>query len=310
MYDVITIGSSLIDTFIHSGEFQVRSEKEGMLLCQTYGDKIEVDSFTVMTGGGGGNTAVGFARMGFRVGVISELGKDVLGSIIEQDFHAEKVATNFLIAERKEQTGGSVILIGTDGGRTVLVHRGASSLLDPQDIPDSALERTGWIHLASISGRLATLQHIFAVTRAHNKRVSWNPGKDELQLLNDGSLPLASLVCEVLVVNRQEWAMLEHVQIPLEKAIPYLVITDGKNGGRYFTRESGWHEYDSLEAQSVDDTGAGDSFVVGFVSALLLQKEAHEAIRWGVFSARSVVQQVGAKPGLLTRQALEQAASE
>jgi sugar/nucleoside kinase (ribokinase family) len=306
MYDFITIGSSLIDTFVHSSEFSIHSEKEGVLLCQSYGDKIEVDSFAVKTGGGASNTAVGFARMGFRVGVVSELGKDVLSSIIENECHEEKVATNFLITERKEQTGGSVILIGEDGGRTVLVHRGASSHLDPQDIPDTALEHAEWIHLSSISGQLDTLRHIFSVVAAGKKRVSWNPGKVEIKLLVDGSIAIQKLRCEVLLVNRQEWATLETVQHPLEKTIPIIAVTDGKNGGRYFLAESGWHEYEPQVVESVDDTGAGDGFAVGFVTALFLGKEAEEAVRWGVFSAQSVVQQVGSKPGLLTRAALEQ----
>lgn len=305
MYDFVTIGSSLIDTFVHSSEFSLRAEKEGVLLCQSYGDKIEVDSFAVKTGGGASNTAVGFARMGFRVAVVSELGQDALQALIEDEFHQEKVATNYLISERKEQTGGSVILIGADGGRTVLVHRGASSLLDPEDIPPQVFERTERVHLSSISGRIETLRHIFKHAAKAGCLLSWNPGKDELKLLASGKFLVDEVRCDTLLLNRQEWAELEKVQAALEETIAVIVVTDGRDGGRYFLQESGWHEYDSLEAKSKDDTGAGDAFAVGFITALHLKKEPAEAIRWGVHLARSVVQHVGSKPGLLTRTTLE-----
>ncbi len=304
MYDILTIGSSLIDTFIHSEEFKVRNTREGVYLCQSYGDKIDVDSYEVRTGGGASNTAVGFARMGFRVGVVSELGRDVLAQIIEEEFHSERVATNLLIKERKEQTGGSVILVGKDGGRTALVHRGASSYLDPEDMPRTALEHTDWVHLASISGRLATLRELFSALSEGKRRLSWNPGKDELRLLGEGLLPVSDIPCEVLLLNRQEWALLGPVQQELEAHLGVIVVTDGKIGGRYFSRESGWHEYETQEVESIDDTGAGDGFAVGFISALLAGENLSEAIRWGAHNARSVVQQIGAKPGLLTREQL------
>jgi ribokinase len=304
MYDIITIGSSLIDTFIHSEEFKVRSSREGVYLCQSYGDKIDVDSYEVRTGGGASNTAVGFARMGFRVGVVSELGRDVLAQVIEEEFHRERVATNLLIKERKEQTGGSVILVGKDGGRTALVHRGASSLLDPHDLPLSAVDRSDWVHLASISGRLSTLRELFSALSEGRRRLSWNPGKDELRLLGEGLLPVSDIPCEVLLLNRQEWSLLGAVQQALEAQVRVIVVTDGKVGGRYFARQSGWHEYETQEVESIDDTGAGDAFAVGFVSALRAGEDAGEAIRWGAHNARSVVQQIGAKPGLLTRQQL------
>ncbi len=41
MYQVITIGSALVDIFIHSPQFVPTKSKQGDLLCQLYGDKTE-----------------------------------------------------------------------------------------------------------------------------------------------------------------------------------------------------------------------------------------------------------------------------
>ncbi len=230
MYDIISIGSSMVDFFIQSDEFSVTKSTDGVLLCQRYGDKIEIDKFSVLTGGGGSNTAVGFARAGFHSAVVTETGKDVLANLILDGFHQESVATNLVIQEKQEQTGGSVILIGQDGGRTIMVHRGAASLIDPTDIPLHAIEKTRWVHLSSIAGRQTTLATIFK-TRT-NRNMSWNPGKQELHLLAESQFAFNSLPVEILFVNEQEWAMVDLVQSALIAHIPTIVITNGSHGGR------------------------------------------------------------------------------
>jgi len=53
-------------------------------------------------------------------------------------------------------------------------------------------------------------------------------------------------------------------------------------------------------------TGAGDAFSSTVTAALALGLDLKEALRWGPVNSMSVVQQVGAQAGLLTRQAIEE----
>lgn len=232
MYDVITIGSSVVDIFVMSKLFQLEHTKEGIHLCQEYGAKLDVDSFQLHSGGGGSNTAVGFARLGFVVAAVTETGRDAFSNIVLEDFHVNKVSTNLVVQEKKEETGGSVALIGKDGGRTLLVHRGASTMLDPDDLPVGHLSRTRWVHLSSVAGREDTLRKLFEILSRSNKRfkLSWNPGGSELMLLKNRQLPITSVPCEVFSVNREEWNMLEGVRDQIIAHIPQIVITDGSKG--------------------------------------------------------------------------------
>ena len=253
------------------------------------------------TGGGGSNTSVGFARMGFNAATISETGKDPWADIILAELHKEFVGTSFVVREKQEQTGGSVILVSQDGGRTVLVHRGAASQLDPHDIPEKHLPYTEWIHLSSIAGRQATLEKIFSiVSQSKRPRLSWNPGAQELKLLAEGRLAVGSLPVEILFVNEEEWGQLDSIQQQLTKQINHVVITNGSKGGRVFWNND-WHEFTTNQVAALDDTGAGDSFAVGYVSAVLYDKDLDTAVAWGKQNAASVVQHVGAKPGLITK---------
>jgi hypothetical protein len=58
-------------------------------------------------------------------------GRDDFAQIVTQDLERERVSTQLVITEKKEQTGASIILVGAQGSRTVLVHRGAASNSTP-----------------------------------------------------------------------------------------------------------------------------------------------------------------------------------
>lgn len=305
MYDVVSIGSALIDIFIYSEEFSLKHAEQGVLLCQRLGDKIEVDDFILKTGGGGSNTAVGFARMGFSTSIISETGKDQWSQIIVDELHREYVSTNYLVTEHLEKTGGSVILNSISGERTVLTHRGASSQLDPKDIPTDILTRFGWVHLSSISGRLETIKLIFETVKSSDTtRLSWNPGKSELKLIDEGRIPLQSIPAEILFLNREEWTQLSSRHQEMIGIIPHIIITDGASGGVLYHQGEEIH-YEALPGDAVDATGAGDAFAVGYTSAVLYKKHPTEALRWGAQNANSVIKSIGAKDGLLRKVNIE-----
>lgn len=306
MQDIITIGSAIVDIFVTSSEFELQKTETGTRLCQMYGEKLDADSFELHTGGGGSNTAVAFARAGMSVAVVTETGRDVFAQLVLEDLHKEYVSTNFVVEERKEQTGGSILLVGKDGGRTALVHRGAAALLDPQDIPLRALKHSRWIHLSSIGGRTATLKMIAEAVRIHKLSLSWNPGKHELELLRTGELRPDELQCQVLFLNAEEWLQIEPIQDELRLAVREIVVTDGESGGTIFTSNSteGIH-FSSNKVTSVDDTGAGDAFASGYLIGKMSGMTPDIAASWGVKNASSVIQHFGAKKGLLTKEELE-----
>lgn len=304
MPEIISIGSALVDIFIHSGHFQLRTEGDTTYLCQMYGDKIEIDDFKFLTGGGGSNTAVGFARQGFETGIVSETGQDVWSNFVLDELKSEQVSTKFIQVEKKETTGGSVILVGKDGGRTVMVHRGAASMLDPTDMPIEALKTARWIHLSSISGRADTLKTLFAAvaetqSTAASTGLSWNPGKRELKLIADGWLNLTDVPATLLFVNKQEWEQMANQHQAARDTFQQIIITNGKHGGQVYTQDWGDHSYDVQPVEAIDETGAGDAFAVGYVSAYLRGEAIDVCSQAGAKNAASVVQQFGAKPGLL-----------
>lgn len=305
MYDFISIGSSLVDMFIHSDKFNVENLK-GENKFSIQGDKVEIESFVVKVGGGAANTSVGLSRLGFNTALISETGKDDFSELIVKNLQKEKVDTQLVVKEKQEITGGSIILVGNKGRRTVLVHRGAASMLDPFDIPPFWLSKTRWVHLSSIAGRLPTLKRIFELVKMNpDLRLSWNPGKSELALIADGKIKVEDMSCLVLFLNAKEWEIVKNQQKKLIEEIPQIVVTKGPEGGDVYIHGKKELKFLGAQAKSVDDTGAGDAFATGYIAGQFLNMHPKTSVEWGVRNAGSVIRFFGAQTGLLERSRIE-----
>ncbi len=85
-----------------------------------------------------------------------------------------------------------------------------------------------------------------------------------------------------------------------------VIITNGREGA---------YSFDGTEMLRIpmypDDrapkerTGAGDAFASTVTAALALGRPLKEALLWGPINSMSVVQEIGAQKGLLSRKALE-----
>ncbi|MEK7458108.1 MAG: carbohydrate kinase family protein [Patescibacteria group bacterium] len=309
-FDVVSIGSASLDVFFQSSHFQLVEKDGGVVLCERFNEKIEVEKSMISSGGAATNTAVGFARLGLQTACIAEIGQDIGGKVVLQELQREGVDISHMVKESNEETGISGLLISQDGARTALVHRGAAGMLTVNDLDLDAIEAK-WIHLSSI-GNLELIAHIFDVCAQKHIKLSWNPGNWEIDQMVSGQLKPAWDVVEILFVNRKEMAQLGNMDLADETVWksdwcfvgPKIsVATDGKNGGRYCV-DGGCHWYDGIPVAVVQETGAGDAFASGVVAGLLMNKNIEQSIEIGGKNAAFVVGHLGAKTGLLTKEKL------
>lgn len=293
---IVCIGSTIVDVFIKSNQFKI--EDGGRISLGSESGKLNVDSFKLKTGGGAGNTAVGFSRLGFDTSVISEVGQDELANFVIEDLEKENVDTRMVIRERKEETGGAVILVAIDGSRAILVHRGAASMLDPADVRLEEINDSDWVHITNLSGRLDTIRHIFGSLKFNNVSNSWNPGISDLELIESGQLSIDEIPCKIMLMNKQEWEHVSSKHEDLRSRVEQIVITDGEKGGQIFLSGGAPITFSAVSAQAVDNTGAGDAFGVGYVSGILQRLSPDEAALRGALNAASVIAHFGAKEGL------------
>lgn len=268
----------------------------GIAMCEVYGGKMEVEEVAILSGGGATNTAVSFARKDLKTAVVAEMGNDPQSLLIHRDLEEAQVDTRFLVQEASETTAVSVVLIADDGGRSIMVHRGAAAMLTKSDLPLDEIE-TRWLHISSLGGNMELLKTLLHWAKGKQIRVSLNPGMREIQH-KEKLLSLLNFV-EILFLNKNEAEALWGIDDKNHGAY-VSVITDGERGGRVNV-EGKVSVFEGIKVKKVvDTTGAGDAFASGMVAGVLYGKTYEQAVKWGVKNATNVLKYIGAKKGLLT----------
>ncbi len=311
-YDFIGIGDTVTDAFIHLEEASVHCDinKEKCQICMRFGDKIPYEEVYVIPAvGNSANASVAAARLGLRSALVSNVGDDAYGKECTDALALERVGTEFVKTHAGKKTNYHYVL-WFDDDRTILIKHQEYEYAMP-DIGDPK-----WIYLSSLGANsLAFHAMLEKYLLAHpNTNLAFQPGTYQIKLGKD-ELSFFYKRAEVCICNKDEsQRILETKEDDIKKLLLMMrelgpkvaVITDGPKGA---------YAYDGMEANfmppypdpkpPLERTGAGDAFSSTFVAALALGLGVEEALRWAPINSMSVVQDVGARAGLLTREKLE-----
>jgi len=313
-YDVVTIGDASEDIFIKPEG--LKSEKNrrfgsGKSVTFELGEKIPVENVDYAVGGSACNTAVGFSRMGFSTSTIVALGEDYPADKILEKLEEEGVNTSNIIQKSELESHFSVIM-NVENNRTIFVYRG---LKDYSHLTPKKSLNPSWFYLGPMGDNISEVHNrIVEKVSEKNAKVAWNPGSHQIDKKIRNYKSLAKNT-DVLFINRSE--AMRFLDVPtgsnakdlLKKLYTFgpkiIVITKGKDGAECFDGER-YYGVESYQTDTVDVTGAGDSFACGFLSKLIGSDEIdrdviEEALKWGVFNSASVIGKVGAQTGLLNR---------
>jgi len=302
---IMAIGKGTQDVFLKSDEFDPHKEGKHMYTHLPLGIKMEVEDVTFSTGGNATNVAVTFARQGLESSYVWGLGEDPASQSILDDLDKEGVDTSHVIQNADYQSGYSVILIATNGERTIMNHRGRAFGRTGRHAFDlTSIKGHDWVYPTSLGdGGLPLLREIVEAAEKHGAKVMLNPAGPELA---DKERLIALLdSVDVLCVNKEEMQMLvsgetlEELALHALHYVPVAIVSDGPNGvvatdGKTIVR-AGMYE----DVPVVDRTGAGDAFASGFLSQWSQGKSLRESIIFASANSTSVVTKVGAKGGIL-----------
>ncbi len=340
MFDVITIGTATRDVFLRSSLFQKINDPHfrdtkvfptGVAECFPFGGKVDIDELLFAVGGGAANAAVTFARQGLTTATTFAVGRDEAGRVITQGLRAEHITVSPTVVP-SIGTAYSTLLLSHAGERTVLVYRGAA---DELRILPKPLLKTQWAYIAPGGIPFEFISVMVSQLVAHGVRIVLNPSGHYVRMEKKVLAPFL-LKTAVLIVNREEAAAL--TSVPYKETSTMLremdkltsgivVVTDGPNGVMVSDHKCLYKAGIFHEQKIVDRTGAGDAFGSGFVAGLMQRAKMTprvvlragpegffnkilsisevdicDAIRLGSANATSVVERIGAHPGILTRQ--------
>jgi ribokinase len=311
MYDVITVGSAIVDAFAMTDYCEIVKSKGKDCIAYPTGAKILVKDLVLTIGGGGTNTAVSLSRLGHKVAFLGKMGNKGNSKRVIETLKKEKVDTSLIIKSKTGRTGYSIILDSKKRDRTILVFRGSNNDLRFNEIKHRKL-KTRWFYFSAMLGRsFRTSEKLAKYAKKHNIKIAFNissylasKGKDYLK----GILKKVN----VLVLNKEEASLIagkgsiKNLLRKLQKLGPEIVaITDGKHGV-YAMDKKFIYFGKAHKIKVVETTGAGDAFASAFLSGIIKRNDIDFAIKLGMTNAESVIQHHGAKEKLLRhREALK-----
>lgn len=302
---ILAIGKGVQDVFLRSEEFDPHKEGKHMFTQLPLGLKMEVEDVTFATGGNATNVAVTLARQGCEAAYMWGLGTDPASQSILYDMDKEGVDTSHVVQDDSYQSGYSVVMIATNGERTILNHRGvAFGKTGRHGFNFEAIKGYDWVYPSSLgNGGLKMLGEIVDSAEKHGAKVMLNPAGPELEEKEKLIALLDSV--DVLIANKEEMAQLvsgstcEELALHALHYVPVAIVSDGPNGvvatdGKTIVR-AGMYE----DVKVIDRTGAGDAFASGFLSQWAQGKSLKESIIFASANSTSVVAHIGAKTGIL-----------
>ncbi|WP_176344580.1 ribokinase [Priestia aryabhattai] len=290
MAKVTVIGSSSMDLVVTSN------------IRPGAGETVLGESFKTVPGGKGANQAVAAARLGADVSMIGCVGEDHYGKAILENFKSNGVS----VENVKPVTGsdsGTAHIILAEGDNSIVVVKGANDHITP-DYVEKAKEKIKEADIVLIQQEIPeeTVEYVAQLCQELKVPLLLNPAP---------ARPLKAEVIEqvsYITPNEHEAALLFEGKEKEEVLKQYpnkLFITEGKQGVRYFNGEKEVL-VPSYQVETIDTTGAGDTFNAALAVALAEGMGFEKGIQFANRAASLSVTKFGAQGGMPTRKEVEE----
>ncbi|HYE22991.1 MAG TPA: carbohydrate kinase family protein [Candidatus Paceibacterota bacterium] len=313
--DFLAIGDTVVDDFILLKDAKVHCDvdTDACTISMRWGDKIPFVSSTIVAGvGNSANAAVSAARLGLNAALMATVGDDRDGEAVMEHFDKERLSTALITRAPGKSTNHHYVL-SYESERTILVKPEPYDYVFPMDLPApktvylSSLGEAGEQYYADMAAYLNEHPAIF---------FTFQPGTFQMNMGVEKLTPIYRRA-DLLVVNKEEAERIlklpsgQEINALLEalRALgpKHVIITDGREGAYAFDGERTYRVpmYPDDRAP-FERTGAGDAFASTITAAITMGLPFSDALLWGPVNSMSVVQEVGAQAGLLTRAKLEE----
>ena len=237
-----------------------------------------VNKMDITTGGDALNQATILARLGRKVRLGGKIGPDVFGNYLADEIKKNKIDLSAVIVDKEEDTSTCAVLVQTDGSRNFLSFRGANENLSLLEIPAESVFNA---KIVSIGGLLAMkqwhdneLSNFFKTTKEHGCITAVDTKQDTYHIGWKGIRESFNYI-DYFLPSYDEAAYLSGETEPgriaaffIKAGVKNVVIKLGARG--CYLRSADTEEtIPTIDAKTIDTTGAGDNFVAGFLHAVL-----------------------------------------
>jgi len=293
---VLIIGSSNMD-FVCNTE---RMPRAGETL-------ISNESYMLVPGGKGGNTAIAAARLDADCVFCAKLGNDSYGKTLFDFYKKEGIDVRHVSITKEHPTGLASIMVEGNGDNRIIVYSGANMHLTEEDIEGAVITYPG----AAIMQLEIDFERVVQAVELCNERdipvvLDAGPANRNLDLSRLGKL-------EIFSPNETETEIFTGIKpvayesciaaaIAIRKLVDtkYVVLKMGDKG--CFVYDGIYANFvEAFKVNAVDTTAAGDSFTAGLtVEYLRNKKNILAAAKYANAVGAMVASKAGAAPSIPT----------
>ncbi len=299
--DVSIIGAAILDVL--AGPVDESIFNKGSL---------PMNSTSLSFGGDALNEAVVLSQLGTKVELISKVGDDEAGKRVLDFLQEKQVDVTKVKVEEALETGINIVLVTPEGERMFLTNpNGSLRKLSEADVTEQLENVADIVCMASMF--VSPLLDIPAMERIF-QRIKSKPGRilvADMTTAKNGE-SLADIACllkyvDYLIPNETEAARLtgetdvyRNAELFVAQGVSCVVIKRGKKGCLIRTKDKQIEIPAYAHATLVDTTGAGDSFVAGFLWGLKNGMPLEECGRFGCAVASCTVETLGANAAIMS----------
>lgn len=306
----LVVGASVIDMFAHLSD-EKRASITDHTVTLHLGDKIPITLKTFALGGNGMNVSVGLSRLGIETSFYTYLGDDRLSVEIEDSLKKEGVE---MLIERDTGASSISFILDFPTDRIIFSHHPVRQ----HGFSPPHGKSYDYIFLSSIGNHWEeAYSRVLDFVDRTGSDLIFSPGSKQLEDCNDIFFTALHKASMILINKEEAIHILKQFGVSVSspgeilsemaKLGPKTIsITDGVHGA--FARDAQGKMYTIPtipEPGTLEKTGAGDAYAVGFLSALCKELSISDAMRWGILSSHAVMQETGAQNGLLTPERIE-----
>ena len=255
-------------------------------LTQTGVSETGVPLFAANPGGAPANVAVSASRLGASTAFIGKTGDDGFGAYLRSVLEKDHVDCSGL-RTGEQATTMAIVSVDSTGERSFRFVRGADCQLPPQEVDESVIRDSKFLHFGSVSlsGGAARNGTIFAARSARQAGilVSYDPNyrpalwRDESEAIEWMRIPLP--LVDIIKLSEEELPLLtgsdsleEGSRLLTEQGISLVFVTLG-GAGSFCRWQNECFTVPGVSVKVADTNGAGDTFLGAVLSRLCLRGE-------------------------------------